>query len=821
MLEKFKNIFKNIFKSSKTKISFLFLIFLGLVIPKSVSAVIPVIYVVAVGAGLLVTSATAYLTAPKVVERVLDVTASGIFNILFAIIISISDAFLALSQLFLNTVISSNFIPFSFTGTDNVIVQLGWVMVRDFTNMFIVLGFVVIALATILRIKEYHAQKLLPLLIGIALLINFTPVICGFVIDVSNITMNHFLGGAVIGGETWGNLKILTTRFLDNPLAGQCAETFAMGMMLTGFSITAGILYFMFGFLFLFRYIALWILIILSPLAFFCYILPATKSMWNLWWKQFFQWCIIGIPAAFFLWLSKNLILGINEAEKGVSAGDITVVGVILQYSIVLAFLLIGFLVSLQTGAMGASVITKATQGAVKGTAKWAGRKAGAGAKFLGREGMSKVLGTETGEKIREKAENWAMAKTPGTGEKGFWGRATRLGAALPWAAKRKIGKTISPLPEVERKIADQAAEEAKSKDYVGNVNAINSSIDSAANAGRLSTMIDKGQSGDALKSGQINKNQVLSAYRKTIKMKDKDKSEKFERAFVKDYGDEIEKIAFEEGTVTEKDLAEKGYENYQEKIIAGAKKPDELKQLQKGWHKKLKDGEPKLLEYFERSADGGRTAKMCDVGGKDFVDNHQKFVDENGPEWYLRPENFNISMINYHSSPAAASAGLNTMTDDGKKIKTEADVIKYSKGKQESLGQIREARNANIEEATNKAKKIIGEGKTYEELKGSLKGTKNTQDTCKRMIKKAKKDNDAELIIKKEMEFSKLQRQEKQILKEMEKVKLSTIQKIQKYKAKIKEKTKQPVNAMGSATKGNASGDKKGSNGSSKMGSD
>src|SRR6185436_5859887 len=57
-----------------------------------------------------------------------------------------------------------------------------------------VLGFIAIAMATILRFKEYEAKALLVKLIIAALLVNFSLVICGLMIDASHMAMRQFLG---------------------------------------------------------------------------------------------------------------------------------------------------------------------------------------------------------------------------------------------------------------------------------------------------------------------------------------------------------------------------------------------------------------------------------------------------------------------------------------------------------------------------------------------------------------------------------------------------------------------------------------------------
>ena len=76
--------------------------------------------------------------------------------------------------------------------TSASVVATGWPIVRNFANAIIVLALIAIAMATILRIKDYEAKSLLPKLIIAALLINFSLVICGIIIDAASITIRFF-----------------------------------------------------------------------------------------------------------------------------------------------------------------------------------------------------------------------------------------------------------------------------------------------------------------------------------------------------------------------------------------------------------------------------------------------------------------------------------------------------------------------------------------------------------------------------------------------------------------------------------------------------
>ncbi|GAI29401.1 unnamed protein product, partial [marine sediment metagenome] len=86
--------------------------------------------------------------------------------VVFSIVTSITSVFLTLSQSLLSTVISDNFITVPFT--HNEFVDAGLDITKNLGNIIIILSLVVIALATILKRKEYEAQKTIPILILVA-----------------------------------------------------------------------------------------------------------------------------------------------------------------------------------------------------------------------------------------------------------------------------------------------------------------------------------------------------------------------------------------------------------------------------------------------------------------------------------------------------------------------------------------------------------------------------------------------------------------------------------------------------------------------------
>lgn len=155
-----------------------------------------------------------------------------------------------------------------------------WSSVRDLGNMLIVLGFVVVGIATALRIKEYEAKKLLWPLILVALLINFSGLFCGLIIDASN-TITGGLGGGSLGLMPFTVLvevrdssrEYLNPASTNNPgqFMGSC---FLFAVVYLGVAFT----FLYLSVILLARYAMLIMLFILSPLAFAFGFIPHLKN---------------------------------------------------------------------------------------------------------------------------------------------------------------------------------------------------------------------------------------------------------------------------------------------------------------------------------------------------------------------------------------------------------------------------------------------------------------------------------------------------------------------------------------------------------------
>lgn len=267
----------------------------------------------------------------------------------------------------------------------------GWVIVRDLCNMFFVVVLLAIAIATILKIEMYHYKKLLGRLVIMAIVINFSKTIAGIIIDFSQVLTLTFVNGfkAAAGGnfvQALGLDKIMALRGGEQYTSWQVAGAYALALiMLIVSCVVVGVMLAVF----LIRMVMLWILIVLSPLAFFLTTFPQGQKYASQWWSQFGNYVLVGPVMAFFLWLSLISVstLGANDRPDPLGgSAELQKIGITeiggkdsMQAFIIAIGMLVGSLViTQQMGIMGSSLAGSAVAGMKKygmGAAKWAAKK--------------------------------------------------------------------------------------------------------------------------------------------------------------------------------------------------------------------------------------------------------------------------------------------------------------------------------------------------------------------------------------------------------------------------------------------------------------
>ena len=338
----------------------------------------------------------------------------GVFNICWAgaidkVVVTvvgwIASLFILICGLILTVVIKAIII---ITNYNNFIneqsISEAWKIVRDLANMFFILVLLIIAFATILRIENYNVKKMLPKLLIMAVLVNFSKMICGIFIDFSQIIMATFVKAFSDGGGNFVNLlrvdeyvKVAknSATWTDSTNQLNLTNTVAAMIIAVLFLIIATITMLAILVVFVMRVIMLWIYVILSPLAFLLSTFPGGQKYSAQYWGDFTKYLVNGPILAFFIWLSlitiqrsgefSNLAF-LNSSDTLILPDTNALTQMLtdksfMSFLIAIGLLVGGLMVSSQIGGIGASWGT----GAVKGLQSRASGMLKRGASEIGR----------------------------------------------------------------------------------------------------------------------------------------------------------------------------------------------------------------------------------------------------------------------------------------------------------------------------------------------------------------------------------------------------------------------------------------------------
>ncbi len=219
------------------------------------------------------------------------------------------------------------------------IVGLGWALVRDTVNMFVVVVLLVIAVLTIVGSPKVNWQQQIPRLFIYVVMVNFSRTICGFLIDIGNVIMFQFVNALVEIGA--GNFAQLLKLNIAGDYSGGIDAAHSMQnlgaaylqvALMTMILVIVGII----AIVFIYRIVVLWVLIIMSPAAFFLGgikdIFAQAGGAYSQWWKKFSSAIVLGPILTFFLWLALAASAGGDIATKeNFPTGETESFGIILQ----------------------------------------------------------------------------------------------------------------------------------------------------------------------------------------------------------------------------------------------------------------------------------------------------------------------------------------------------------------------------------------------------------------------------------------------------------------------------------------------------------
>ena len=258
-----------------------------------------------------------------------------------------------------------------------------WTFMRDLVNLVLIIGMIIIAVATMLRIEKWGWKNTLWKLVVVALLVNFSLIIPGMVIDVSNFLSFYFLNAAKGENANLGlailksfgfaisNNQATAPAFLDQGVAqiaggsettegvidyaarqGYVAKFLLIAIALILIGFFAILTLFATFLVMILRAVLMCILLVVAPLTFASWIFPATASYFRKWWSFFIQWCLVPVIFSFLLYTSIT-ILNVSQISQG------GILASIIQLVLFSMFLVAGLVISIkQSGGITEKIIS-------------------------------------------------------------------------------------------------------------------------------------------------------------------------------------------------------------------------------------------------------------------------------------------------------------------------------------------------------------------------------------------------------------------------------------------------------------------------------
>ena len=200
------------------------------------------------------------------------------------------------------------------TTNQNSGIYLAWVIMRNISNVAFIVAFLVIIYSqlTSVGISNYGVKKMIPRLVIAAVLVNLSFTICAILLDLSNIAgyafQDAFMGIkntiSTVGENTstWTWSEVISTALSNGALAVGAGYAVSLALtteilpMLVPAATLAGLTLLFILLIMAARQALIIILIIVSPLAFVCYLLPGTEK-WFKKWRDLFFTMLVFFPA--------------------------------------------------------------------------------------------------------------------------------------------------------------------------------------------------------------------------------------------------------------------------------------------------------------------------------------------------------------------------------------------------------------------------------------------------------------------------------------------------------------------------------------------
>jgi len=296
------------------------------------------------------------------------------------------------------------------------IVNIGWVIIRDLANMAIVIALMIIAFYTVLNKESYEYKKMLPKLILAAILVNFSKLIAGIMIDLGQVIMMtfvHAFEGIAAGNLTYGfglqDMMSVRNAAEGAGMGAEISDWTVFGALVLGVimvTVALGVVVTM-AVMLLVRVVVLWLLIIFSPVAYVAGLIPGGEKHAQKWWGEFGKYITFGPVLAFLFWLSMTVLSQVTTQNRLMSlemqsqqylaggsgaastvdyayfASQVSSPQRVFDYMVTVVLLIMCMIFAKQAGVMGSQFASN-TFNKMQGAGKWIARRPGVWGKKAG-----------------------------------------------------------------------------------------------------------------------------------------------------------------------------------------------------------------------------------------------------------------------------------------------------------------------------------------------------------------------------------------------------------------------------------------------------
>ncbi len=359
-------------------------------------------------------------------------------------ILQVSAWFLGVTGLVLDTVINKTVVGMKSMFDKIDAISSGWRLIRDIGNSFFIFILLYVAITTVLGINDGNAKRIIRNIIIVGLLVNFSLFFTKVLIDASNVTTIFFYNAIVekpvddtagakiesFSGKFASTLGITSLYNPDDKIFANAAGGDGTKMLIIGIGGSMFLLVTAFAFLvaallLTIRFVVLIVLLMISPLAYFGFILPGTEQYAKKWWNMLTSQLMFAPVFMIMMFLVLTLAqtfsavgMGGNksllgafaitpETAKNIAATAAATSGntaashpleSIFNFVVIIGLVILSIIISTSiasgTGGFVGNVV-KRSRNAFVGGGKWVGRRtAGAGAStaaFAGRNTVGRI----------------------------------------------------------------------------------------------------------------------------------------------------------------------------------------------------------------------------------------------------------------------------------------------------------------------------------------------------------------------------------------------------------------------------------------------